>query len=299
MTVAALCSAFLLCVILFRWNRKRRRRALVEAAEQIRQDRREQRRERALRKKAEPPTAASLFGKFAVESKEFIREVRRLRAIHGPEVEGLTAGAMLFMDAVGIIRRVALDRDEIRLSDGGALRDIIRGAKLASYMHCTKSDLVRFVENTPDQGITSLELLVERGVSDVSKLRTRLLAFIEELGGPSERETAIRMEINAVRLFGLSGEDKTQEARKQLEELAGKIQALTGEFEPTGYDLLGVRENCSDRELKRAYYAKVALWHPDKLQDVAPELQAMANAKLAKLNSTYQSLCEQRALPNQ
>lgn len=60
------------------------------------------------------------------------------------------------------------------------------------------------------------------------------------------------------------------------------------------YALLGVSPEAALDDIKRAYHAKVALWHPDKLQDVDPELQQMANTRLAEINAAYDSLCSER-----
>ena len=61
------------------------------------------------------------------------------------------------------------------------------------------------------------------------------------------------------------------------------------------HQLLGLDEDCSEAELRTAYRAKVALWHPDKLQSAAPELQDIATAKLAQLNEAYRFLSAQRS----
>jgi hypothetical protein len=51
--------------------------------------------------------------------------------------------------------------------------------------------------------------------------------------------------------------------------------------------ILGVNNSCSEEELKAAYRQKVALWHPDKLDGMAPELKDVATKKMVDLNEAY------------
>lgn len=89
--------------------------------------------------------------------------------------------------------------------------------------------------------------------------------------------------------------------RRSTYDLFESIYELKGErSRDTDRDPDLIREKCvvldldepfSADELKAAYRAKVNLWHPDRLQNMAPELQQMANEKLTAINEAYEVLC--------
>jgi DnaJ-domain-containing protein 1 len=60
------------------------------------------------------------------------------------------------------------------------------------------------------------------------------------------------------------------------------------------FELLGVDRNATLAEIKKAYHLKIALWHPDKLEGMAPELKQIANERLAQINAAYECLCKQK-----
>ncbi len=56
------------------------------------------------------------------------------------------------------------------------------------------------------------------------------------------------------------------------------------------YTLLGVDHTATREDVKAAYHRKVREWHPDRLENMAPELRAYANRELARINSAYEEL---------
>jgi hypothetical protein len=56
------------------------------------------------------------------------------------------------------------------------------------------------------------------------------------------------------------------------------------------YTLLGVDHTATREDVKAAYHRKVREWHPDRLENMAPELRAYANRELAQINSAYEEL---------
>jgi DnaJ like chaperone protein len=64
------------------------------------------------------------------------------------------------------------------------------------------------------------------------------------------------------------------------------------------YNALGLTRNCSDAELKKAYRAKAADFHPDKLRskNLPDEFVAFANDQLAKINQAHQVIRDARGL---
>ena len=64
------------------------------------------------------------------------------------------------------------------------------------------------------------------------------------------------------------------------------------------YDALGLTRDCSELELKKAYRAKAADFHPDKLRskNLPEEFVAFANNQLAKINQAHQVIRKARGL---
>ena len=68
----------------------------------------------------------------------------------------------------------------------------------------------------------------------------------------------------------------------------GKDQARTSE--PTPWDVLGVSPGASKAEIKKAYYAKVKQYHPDRVNDMGPELKELAEQKMKEINQAWGQL---------
>lgn len=64
------------------------------------------------------------------------------------------------------------------------------------------------------------------------------------------------------------------------------------------YDALGLARDCSEVELKKAYRAKAADFHPDKLRskNLPQEFVVFANNQLAKINQAHQVIRKARGL---
>jgi len=62
------------------------------------------------------------------------------------------------------------------------------------------------------------------------------------------------------------------------------------------YLILGVDEDISDQDLKRAYRRIAGANHPDKMmaKGVPKELMGLANHKMAMINRAYAEICEER-----
>jgi len=73
--------------------------------------------------------------------------------------------------------------------------------------------------------------------------------------------------------------------------------AHTGRASEDPYLILGVDEDISDADLKRAYYRQAAANHPDRMaaRGLPAELAGLANHKMAMINKAYAEICAMRA----
>jgi hypothetical protein len=131
-------------------------------------------------------------------------------------------------------------------------------------------------------------------------------SIADEDAGPVSAGTEYETELGEIR-EDLKNVSKTlhqvieemEAAMRAASDASHAYQALPGDShyvlpDDSRYALLGVPPHATMDDIRRAYRAKVALWHPDKLQDVDPELQQMANNRLAGVNAAYKSICSER-----
>ncbi len=62
---------------------------------------------------------------------------------------------------------------------------------------------------------------------------------------------------------------------------------------------LGLDTSASLEDIKKAYKKKASEYHPDKLHNVPPQIKALAEAKMASINSAYHELTGKRASAGQ
>jgi len=62
------------------------------------------------------------------------------------------------------------------------------------------------------------------------------------------------------------------------------------------YKMLGIDNNSTDEEVKKAYYNQVAKHHPDKVSHLGEHLQKFANEYCAKLNEAYGRIKKEREI---
>lgn len=60
------------------------------------------------------------------------------------------------------------------------------------------------------------------------------------------------------------------------------------------HEILGVSSDASLEEIKKAYYQLVKQYHPDRVDNLGPELKVLASNKTTQINEAYEYLCRQR-----
>ncbi|MCH7631266.1 MAG: DnaJ domain-containing protein [Proteobacteria bacterium] len=92
---------------------------------------------------------------------------------------------------------------------------------------------------------------------------------------------------NVARIFGFS-ETEFEHIKAQH----------TGDAAEDPYNILGVGTDVSDAELKRIYRTLIKEHHPDRLiaKGMPEEFIAIANEKLAAINTAYDRIAKERGL---
>jgi preprotein translocase subunit Sec63 len=59
------------------------------------------------------------------------------------------------------------------------------------------------------------------------------------------------------------------------------------------YEILGVPRNATEDQIRTSYKRMMAMYHPDKVAHLGPELQEVAQLKARELNRAYELLMNQ------
>ena len=59
---------------------------------------------------------------------------------------------------------------------------------------------------------------------------------------------------------------------------------------PPAHEVLGVDEDASPEQIRRAYQEKVRAYHPDRVAGAADEIQALATKRTKELNAAYEAM---------
>jgi hypothetical protein len=141
------------------------------------------------------------------------------------------------------------------------------------------------------------------------------LQLVDNYMGPSRAADLAKVFDDLVtateRSCGASGQTSTYRKlfsryMKARAEKPGNSQSSSGGRDPLGQvpkgddsTLLGLGATFTDEELQAAWKAKARQWHPDRLEGMAPELSAIANQELAKINAARDRLAERLARARQ
>ncbi|MFC1853923.1 DnaJ domain-containing protein [candidate division CSSED10-310 bacterium] len=63
-----------------------------------------------------------------------------------------------------------------------------------------------------------------------------------------------------------------------------------GATTPTVYEVLGVSPRAPQKEIKKKYRQLAKKYHPDRIQQLSPSLQAIAKKNMAEINQAYDQI---------
>lgn len=98
--------------------------------------------------------------------------------------------------------------------------------------------------------------------------------------------------IEDIRRAARNQEDFIRDAHQLIDDVR---QNLEEQLQEKYSEVLGIATSASPTEIKGAYHRLVRLWHPDRLDGMTPELQAVATEKLRDINEAYSALSGEAA----
>lgn len=221
--------------------------------------------------------------------------VQRLRAT-ASDAEHVTKEIILMSDIIALIRAIVLPKDQISNRDAELLR-----------VFCWKSSMHQFdnaapyifskaiVEARPLEGFKGFTALVALHAQDASDAQELTQIYLD-LAKAIAAQSYLRSGNRAVGLRAVENEFYSVfKVGSPVSIIPDDLPSNDDEIMPHAdndrrFELLGLDKTATLDEIKSAYRTRVALWHPDRLHGMAPELLQAANDHLAKLNEAYQSL---------
>lgn len=79
-----------------------------------------------------------------------------------------------------------------------------------------------------------------------------------------------------------------KKAKAKPEKPAKPIQVESDK--PSPHEVLGVENDASEAEIRRAYQDKMRQYHPDRVAGAGPELKALAEQRSKEINAAYDTL---------
>lgn len=94
------------------------------------------------------------------------------------------------------------------------------------------------------------------------------------------------------RLFGVKAQAQKETSRSEVREKAALLLESPFDFSAHDYQILGVSETASCREVKVAFHRLAKIYHPDQLSHGKLNAQELSflNARFARIQNAYQNL---------
>jgi DnaJ like chaperone protein len=169
---------------------------------------------------------------------------------------------------------------------GQAIRFFQQGKDPKFDLHGTLQEFATHSKLRYELRIMFMELLLEAAVAD-GKLSVGEDAILERV------RTVLKIPIN-VFIAMLRARQAEPEPR------SGKYRPAVNKPQPLSqsYAALGLKEDASAQEVKRAYRRLVSQYHPDKLssQGLPEEVMTMAKRRVREINAAYDRIKASRAI---
>ena len=83
-------------------------------------------------------------------------------------------------------------------------------------------------------------------------------------------------------------------ANATREQRASTPKAAPTDKQRNPYQVLGIRVGATTEEITAAYKKMAQMYHPDKVQSLAPEYLEIASPRMREINAAYESLRRRR-----
>jgi len=200
------------------------------------------------------------------------------------EVMNINADDALGKDLTNLIRGVSLAGDIIRQSDAEYLIKAARFFQINNFREHTAVSALRILEryrlseNKAKWSVPTILSLREN--QDLPRIIGIYIGIAEYIANHPDEAVRKRRQLGF------------EAVRESLNSFISEapIPDNTDLMRDMRRELLGVEPHHSPEELKAAYHRAAALWHPDKLAHLAPELRSHAEVQMKAINEAYESL---------
>lgn len=121
----------------------------------------------------------------------------------------------------------------------------------------------------------SIELFLNSRLCNIKLMYLRIIIFV----------IALILFLRLFRMIWIEFIKATNQKVKEDSQTEWKVEA--SDLKKYG-SVLGLTGKVTKEEIKKAYREKVRKYHPDTLQNMAPEFQDLAKKKTAELNEAYE-----------
>jgi hypothetical protein len=195
--------------------------------------------------------------------------------------EGLSVVNLMLMDLCEIISKLSEDLNSPTIPQADLLKRVIAEIGISGASTLNGKDIATVIETGSGAGLLGLSVLAETGHPDRFVLQESYLQFAKE----ASRHCEMRLpDVEKMIVEAAMTPTESAESGRNPESLTSLAPAEIARR------VLGVAESASAAEIKQAYHRHVQLWHPDRLSGMAPELQVLANERLAQVNEAYSAL---------
>ncbi len=183
-------------------------------------------------------------------------------------------------------------------------------AMLSLFAYVSKSD--RSVKSAEIQYVKQflVDKFGRRNAQDLLYLYKEILQRdynIHDIAGQikSHMDYYSRMELMHV-LFGIAAADGAfqKDELNAIQEIADALGILSRDFDNIraifvgsanqAYAILGVQPNDDIEQIKKTYRELAVKYHPDKVANLGPEIQKLAEEKFKSINDAYQKIRKER-----